>query len=487
MKSMREKIIKYLTIYVLTAALVLMGAVPGFAEEKTFEGAAPPPETEATSVILMDAGTGTVLYEKDAHEKRDPASITKILNCLVCLDTLDFDQVVTVEHQPTKEGSSMKLKQGETLKIGDIVYGMMLWSGNDAAEYLGYLAGGGDMNRFCSMMNEKARSLGAVDTTYVNPNGLNNEAVNNITTAYDIAVVVREAMKNDRFRQIVGTQQYVIPATNLSEERRLTNSNFCLWSDMTYSAANGDGAALDQFMETYKIKPSDDPEEDVEEVRLKARENAQKRAELMYKPCIGVKTGYSSTAGDCFAGVAKQGDTEIISVVLNEPRSTKKFRDSKRFWKYSFKNFETYTAQEEEDFGFDLDVKRGALREVAVDIREDLKATVLTKEDPSETVTTEVVLKDEKPMAPIHEGDVVGELIAYDNGKEVARQDIVSLETCEKGGPLSYIGIADEDRLQFFLLLAAVLLILIILRLISRKNRKAIKRAKRQGKHRRRR
>ncbi|MBQ3390710.1 MAG: D-alanyl-D-alanine carboxypeptidase [Firmicutes bacterium] len=480
---MKERIFRHFIIFALTAALILMGAAPSFAEEKTFEGAGTPPETEAEAVIVMDAGSGTVLYEKDAYAKRDPASITKILNCLVCLENLDFSQTVTVDYQPTTEGSSMKLKEGETLVIRDIVYGMMLWSGNDAAEYLGYLAGGGDMYHFCEMMNAKARDLGALDTAYVNPNGLNNMEVNNVTTAYDIAVVVKSAMKNDQFREIVGTQKYRIPATNLSEERKVTNSNFCLWDDVAYQAAGGDEAALDQFIEEHQKRAFNFVSEDEAEIREAARENAQKAAELMYKPCIGVKTGYSSTAGDCFAGFAQQEDTEIIVVVLGEPHSNQKFRDAKKLWEYAYDNFKTYTAQAKEDFELEMDIKHGELREVAVGLREDFKVTVLKDENPSESVTTEIVLNEEKPEAPIEEGAVVGQLVAYDNGKEIARRDLVSLETSGEGGPLSYIGFADEDRYQFFVLLAAFLLILflIIFRIATRKKRKAKKMARKRA------
>ena len=104
----------------------------------------------------------------------------------------------------------------------------------------------------------------------------------------------------------------------------------------------------------------------------------------------------------------------------------------------------------------------GRIKEV-IGINEDLNVTTLKKDKPSETVTVEVELTEEKPMAPINEGDVVGQLVAYDNGEEVASQDLVSLETSGKGGILSYIGFADEDRYQFFILLGIFILILIII------------------------
>ena len=476
---MKTKILKQLVIIIVTAALVLTGIVPSYAEEKTYEGAGNAPDTTATSVILMDAGSGEVLYEKNAHEKRDPASITKILNCLVCLDKLDLKQEVTVDMETTTEGSTMELKKGETIKIKDIMYGMMLVSANDGAEYLGYLAGEGDIDVFCDMMNAKARQIGAKDTKYVNPNGLNNESVNNVTTAYDIALMVKEGMKDKRFRKIVSTRKYVIPATNKSKKRKLTNSNRCLWDDEIVAASKGDKAALDNYAKEYKKYLPDDSEVDV---RKAAKQNAKLTAALMYKPCIGVKTGYTSTAGDCFAGIAKKGNTEIIAIVLNAPHSRDKFQDARKLWNYGYANFKTYTAQEKDDFKFDLDLKRGELREVAVGIREDLDVTMLKGENPEETVTTEIELIEKKPMAPIRKGAVVGRLVAYDNGKEVASQDMVSLETSEAGGILSYIGIADEDRFEFFVLLAALLFVLY--KIATRKNSKAKRRRERRKRRR---
>ena len=191
-----HRITKTIISFVIAAALALIGTVPSFAEESGYDGADKAPKTTGTSVILMDAGSGTILYEKNAYKKRDPASMTKILNLLVCLDVLDFDEEVTVETHTTGQGTGINLQKGEKITIRDLAYAMMLGSANDAAEYLGYLAGGGDIDAFCDMMDAKAKELGALDTDYKNPNGLNPDKVNNVTTAYDLAVVAREAMKD---------------------------------------------------------------------------------------------------------------------------------------------------------------------------------------------------------------------------------------------------------------------------------------------------
>jgi len=480
----RNFITRFFITFIIAAALVLTGTVPSFAEESGYEGAEKAPKTTGTSVILMDAGSGTVLYEKNSHKKRDPASMTKILNLLVCLDRLDFDQEITVEKTTTGEGTDMNLQKGEKIKIRDLAYGMMLGSANDAAEYLAYLAGDGDIDAFCDMMDAKAKALGAMDTDYKNPNGLNPDKVNNVTTAYDIAVVVRAAMKDKRFREIVGTRTYTIKATNKSKKRRLVNSNMCLYSEEIQKAADGDKDALNKYTERYKSDPNNYVPDDEAELPQIVQDLVKKRASLMYKPCIGVKTGYTSTAGDCFAGFAKKGGAEYIAVVMNAPHAEDKFQDAKKLWKYAYSTFDSYAAQKAGDFKYQMKVKRGSLREVDLGIRSDLKVTALKKDKPEETVTTEVELTEEKPMAPVKKGAVVGRLVAYDNGEEVSSQELVSLETAEEGGPLSYIGIADEDVPKFIILLVlAIITILVIIPLAraarrnkARKQRRAEKR-----------
>ena len=178
---------------------------------------------------------------------------------------------------------------------------------------------------------------------------------------------------------------------------------------------------------------------------------------------------------------------EIIAVVMNAPHSKDKFQDAKKLWKYGFGTFKSYTAQSADDFKYQLKIKRGSLREVDLAIKNDLKVTALKKDNPEETVTTEVLLNEEKPMAPLKKGTVVGRLAAYDNGEEVSSQDLVSLATAEKGGPLSYIGIADEDVPLFFIILALIVIGLIVFYRIktSEKRRRRLERRRRREERRR--
>ncbi|MGN0702458.1 MAG: D-alanyl-D-alanine carboxypeptidase family protein [Lentihominibacter sp.] len=428
-KRLIKKLTRTLIIFAVTA-LTLIGAVPSFAEASRQDE---PPKLDASSAILMDAESETVIYEKNAYEKRDPASITKILNCLVVLDTLDLDEKVTIDYDPEKEGSVMHLQKGETLYVRDLVYGMMVWSANDAAEALSRLAGG-TTEEFCRMMNSKAKEYGAGDTHYTNPNGLNPPGrINNVTTAYDIALISARAMENPEFVEIVSASEYTIPATNKSEKRKGKSSNRCLWDTKT-----------------------------------KFEDNGVKRP-LKYEGCKGVKTGYSSTAGDCFAGYAKKGRTALVAVVLNASHEEPKFRDTIRLWDFGFANYKTYRAARAGQVIGKQKVKGGTLREVDLGTEQNLSATVDKNYDAAGNVEIRLELNEKKVEAPVRKGEVLGRAVLTDeNGSELARRNLVALESAGQGGPLSRIGIADEDVPVFFIvvitLAAAALALTVILK-----------------------
>ncbi|MBE6046101.1 MAG: D-alanyl-D-alanine carboxypeptidase [Clostridiales bacterium] len=473
MENRKQRIIKTLTAFVFAAALALTGAVPSFAEESHFEGAPEGPDVSAEAYIVMDAGSGQVLCEKNGDEQRDPASVTKVLNFLVCLDTLDFNEVITVDRTPDNTPSTMHLQKGETIKIEDLIYCMMLSSNNDAAEELGYLAGG-DMETFAGMMNEKAAELGAQNTKYKNPNGLNPDPVNNLTTPHDIAIVMSAAMKDERFRTVVGTKEHLIPATNKYKARKAQTSNKCLW----------DQSKIDELAAMEKDIKENPPVYVVDELtgtkqldaqsraRVKKLNKLRKKTRYMVEGCIGGKTGWTSTAGGCYTGYVERDNMDVVIALMDATDKPTRFKDAVKLWDYAYDNFDSYTAEESGKTLDQMKVKRGSLREVKIGIPNDLKVTTLKGADPSKTVTTELTLNEEKPMAPIKKGEVVGKLVAYDNGVEVSSQDVISLETAEKGGPLSYIGIADEDVPKFLILFGLALLTLIIIIALVRASRK---------------
>ncbi len=456
-----SNILVKITVYVLMMALILAGAAPSFADERENSGEtvetvasadidwSDAPSIEGTSGIIMDAGSGEVLYEKNAYERRDPASITKIMTALITLETMNLDQQVTVPAEavsPDDSGTNIDLKEGEVLTVEQLLYGMMLESGNDAADTLA-IAIAGSIDSFAGMMNERAVACGAEDTTFISASGLSEYgAEHNLTTAYDIAVMAQEAMKNSDFRKIVGTARYTIPATNMSSGRNLRNTDLCLYEED----------------ETIEVDGVQRP--------------------FKYDGAIGVKTGYTGTAGNCFCGFAQRGDTELIAVSLNSTSDEQRFADVMSLWDYGFSKYYTYAAAASRRNLDEFRVWQGEKGRVAVGISEDMDITLNEGYD-SDDITVEAVKDDGAIKAPVNKGDRLGQLIAYnENGDPVAVSDLIAMENVEKGGILSYIGIADEDIIFFVLGIIGALILLIIMRMLyvrSRRKKRKRRRAER--------
>jgi len=214
--------------------------------------------------IVIEATTCRVLSEINAHCKLPMASTTKIMTALVVLENANIDEIVTVPQEAVgMEGSSIYLKKGEKLTVKDLLYGLMLRSGNDAAVALAIYVGG-SVDEFVKMMNEKAAFLGAENTNFVNPHGLHHK--NHYTTAYDLAIITACAMKNQNFCQIVATKAVTVGDNENESLRYLVNKNKIL---------------------------------------------------SLYEGGNGVKTGYTTDSGRCLVSASKRNGMQIICVVLN--------------------------------------------------------------------------------------------------------------------------------------------------------------------------
>lgn len=412
----------------LTAALVLAGTVPSFAAKSADINWKDAPEMKGTSVIMIDAGSGDILYEKNSKELREPASITKIMTGLVTLENIDMDEKVTIQKDSPNVGYNIGLKKGEVFTVEQLLYAMMMFSANDAAEELA-IAVGGDVPSFCKMMNERAGECGAENTNFTNPNGLNGIGQeNHKTTAYDISLMAKEAMANKTFRKIVITKRYEIPATNKSDKRIIKSTNPCL---------------------------------------------------KKYKNATGIKTGTTSTAGFCFCGSAKIKDTEFIVVTLNSGKDIR-FEETMGLIKYGFSKYYTYRPVKVGKVAGEIKVRRGDKAEVDTGVKKDLAIT-LNKDYESDKIKVKTELYDKKLTAPVKKGTELGKVTAYKEGKAVASEKLYALENVEKGGILSYIGIADEERGGFFGGLAAIILtagiiVILVKRLQQKKKRKRARR-----------
>lgn len=425
--SLTMKMRRILLTFTIIITLLFTGQAQVF-------GAGDEPDVHGDSVILMNLENGDVLYEKNAHEVRDPASVTKILTLMIVLDTLEMDQEVTVPDNVDGSGTTIHLVPGEKMTVRNLIYGMMLKSGNDAAQVLA-LEAGGSIEHFAEMMNARAEECGAHDTKYKNPSGLNPDAVNNVTTAYDQALIMGAAMKDERFREIVSTARYTIPATNKSDERVLRNSNFCLWVTSRKRTING------------------------------------QKMTIKYDGCTGGKTGHSSTAGYCFVGTAKRDNMELVAVTLGAPNFYDRFTDPMKLWEYGFNHYKTYTAAAVGEVLTSQKVSRGSLAEVDIGVNEDVDITVSKDYDAKHNISTSINLNEKTLTAPIQKGEVLGTLEVYDeNGEQIEESELVALEEVKEGGILSHIGIADEDARVFMLMVFSLaiilgLIILIIVRL----------------------
>ena len=232
--------------------------------------------TSARSAIVVDADSGRVLYEQNADEQRLIASITKIMTAVVAIEQGDLKQVYTVTGEDMAEGSSMYLRVGEQLTLEELLYGLMLPSGNDAALAVAHCVSG-STETFVALMNEKAAELGMARSSFANPNGLDDK--DHYSTARDMAVLTRHGMQNETFRRLVSSKSVTIAG------RTLTNHNKLLgW----------------------------------------------------YEGCIGVKTGYTKAAGRTLVSAAERDGQMLIAVTLNDGND---WQDHKTLLDHAFSNY----------------------------------------------------------------------------------------------------------------------------------------------------
>lgn len=283
-----KNIKKYLLI--LMCVMFVVNSVTVYADEVNEEIELPNIVSEYA--ILMDGKTGRVLYGKNENQEASMASTTKIMTLIIALENADKEDIVVVGKNATRAPKvKMNLKEGEEIRLLDLMYALMLESSNDAAVAIAEHVGG-DVETFCNMMTEKAKDIGAVNTSFKTPNGLDAEG--HYSTAYDMALITRYALQNEEFINITNTPAADFRSSTTSYH--FDNKNRLL---TTYEGANG------------------------------------------------VKTGFTNKAGQCFVGSAKRDDMQLISVVLasgwNDSGKEQKWTDTKRLLDFGFENYKYET------------------------------------------------------------------------------------------------------------------------------------------------
>lgn len=256
------------------------------------------PEVQADAAILIDARTGNILYGKDIDTPYPPASITKILTALIACEQSNFNDTVVYSHNAIYsvpyDGSTVGFSEDEAVSMKDSLYGLMLKSGNEAAlgiaEHIS-----GSVEAFTDLMNERARAAGATNSNFVNPNGLHDN--NHYTTCYDMAMIMKDAIRNDSFLEIASAVNYSIAPTNIADEG--------------YTFTTGH------------------------------RMLNKNRAEY-YEFAVAGKTGYTSNAGNTLVTYAKNGDMELICVILHSIQTH--YSDTRTLCDYGFSNFTCHNA-----------------------------------------------------------------------------------------------------------------------------------------------
>ena len=354
----------------------------------------------AKSAILIEASTGEVLFEKNADEIMYPASTTKILTCYIALKMADLENdLVTISQNaidlvpPTY--ATIHVRAGEEIMMKDLIAATLVRSGNEGAnaiaEYLN-----GSISSFAALMNQTAAMLGcSEDTHFTNPSGAHDE--NHYTTVRDMAIIAREAMKNDLFREIVRQNTYAMPATD---------------------GINGGHPQRTLVGGTHILDPEND---------------------YYYPDAIGTKTGFTNPAGYCFVGTAKRGGIELISVVFYSSRRGR-WTDTKKLMEYGFTQVESISPESlyAEDprvidiTGFSLDDSNHGELTLGIRATDDSKDMTIVgnseKIDLLRNNFSEISsIKWTRPFrAPINIGDVMGILTFYSETGETAEYELVA-------------------------------------------------------------
>ncbi len=332
-----------------------------------------PPEITAKAAIVMEASTGKVLCNKNAEERRYPASTTKIITLITALEYGKLDDIVTASDKAaTTEGSSLWLASGEQLKLLDMLYGVMLISGNDAtvavAEHIS-----GSVENFAKQMTLKAHAIGATNSNFTNTSGLPDEK--HYTTAHDLAKITAYGYRNPLFNQIVSTQHKVIPWPGKDHDRDLYNENKMLW---LYDGANG------------------------------------------------VKTGYTDAAGRCLVSGAKRNGVQIVAVVLDSERM---WDDSIKLLDYGFAKLTQVPIVRKDDILKTVKINDGKVSELRLLATNDIDLPMADNE--REKFTT-VIDAPNKLNAPITAGQKLGTVKVMYNNVEVSSTDLVADRTVER-------------------------------------------------------
>ena len=419
----------------ILAALMLVAAAPlSFAEPATDDEMQSVPEVAAQSVVLMSLDTGAIIYEKNANERIHPASTTKIMTLIVALENCkDMDASVTVSDTYDDDlvvgSTSINLKEGEQIALTDLLYAVAVSSANDAANVLAEHIGG-SVENFISMMNQKAKAIGAKNTHFSNAHGLTAEQ--HYTTAHDMAKLMEYGLEVDMFRTLLSTYARTIPATNMSGRRVISTTN----------------SLISQVSSNY------------------------------FKYACGGKTGTTTPAGYNLVSWASKSGENFICVAMHADKESHSsnpiFSDSRDLYNWAFDSFSLQQIINVNDPQTEVPVELSAEKDyVVLTAAEDLSAVLPNNTDLS-TLTYELNVP-EQVMAPISTGDEIGEVTISKDGVVYGKTKLLAKEDISRSTVLYYLYCIKKFVSNIWVqIIGGILLLLLIIYVIAtiRRNRR---------------
>lgn len=384
-RTMRKLIALFLSVLTaMTPVLAEAAPSPETDPEGNAEETEEPVEEYAVELsteyaVLIEAGSGTVLFDKQGEEPGDPASLTKIMTVLLAAEKLNDDDTLTMSSQAFQSYSHdqgvLWIQDGETLSVSDCEYATMLASANDTCAMLAEGAAG-DIPAFVKLMNERAETYGMSGTHFENPFGV--AAAGQYSTAYDLAVLTQNAIKNERFRKVFGAPSHTMAATNMQAQTRVIANDCEFLRDGAYS----------------------------------------------YDGAVGGKIGSTPANGFALAAYAERGGTGLIAVVMHEANAEAAYRDAARLFDYGFESAQTITVTPEQIGTKTISVDDGKTHIADVTFAADSSFNILLpKGVGAESITSEIVVKNEDAKTPEH---ISAEVVFLLDGEEIGRSPLTA-------------------------------------------------------------
>lgn len=419
-------------IMALMSCFLLIFSINSYAvpEEDNKENSGP--AVSASNYILINMDNGEVLYEHNSFEKKYPASTTKIMTAILAIENLDLNESSKVSNKAVMsiswDSSKLGLYEGEVLKNYDLLAGMMVASGNDAANVLAE-AVSGSIESFVDLMNAKAKELGCTSTHFSNTHGLTDE--NHYTSVSDMAKIAQYAMKNPLFREIVKITEFELPMTEKCEVRRyFINTNNLLTKSRT-----------DKYF---------------------------------YSPATGIKTGYTDAALNCLVASAEKDGVKLISVVLgasNIDGVNMSYKDTKELFDWGFNNYENYNVISLEEVVVEKSIKYAKGEKTAKLVTMGELGILQKKGEKTEGIKTEIKL-DGPLKAPIMNGNIVGTIEVLHNNELIGRVNLTVDKDYEYSWWSAFLYVIGRVVIISILIVLGAIGILIIIRQVEYERRR---------------